>query len=269
MKDQSMPLISVIMPVYNAEKKVGAAVESVLSQDYKNLEVILINDGSKDGSLDVCRTLAQKDPRVLLIDQPNGGCAAARNAGLDAMHGEYLMFVDSDDRLAPGACHQLLDALDDSDLAISHYYFVLGESQTEKGLLHGKRKLDEQMFLEELSKRPGTFYFSALWNKIYRVDLVRRLGLRFDPFLRWGEDFAFNMQYNRAVRQVSLLDAPLYYYVKDVTGASMSWALDIPRSLRIKARLYRIFKALYIEKGLYAKNRSRVQRYIFNITLMD
>lgn len=269
MKNPSMPLISVIMPVYNAEKKVRAAVESVLSQSYPNLELIIINDGSRDGSLAVCQALARQDSRIRLIDQPNGGCAAARNRGLDEMQGEYLMFVDSDDRLAPNACRQLVDALGESDLVIAHYYFELGEARAEKGLLNGNRVLNESEFFDELIKRPGAFYFSALWNKIYRVALVRQLGLRFDPFLRWGEDFAFNMQYNRAVHQAALLDVPVYHYVKDVTGASMSWALNIPQSIRIKARLYRLFKALYAEKGLYRQHRLMIRRYIFNVTLTD
>lgn len=269
MENPSMPLISVIMPVYNAEKKVRAAAESVLSQSYPNLELIMINDGSRDGSLAICRELARQDRRVRLISQPNGGCAAARNRGLDEMQGDYLMFVDSDDRLCPDACRQMLAALGESDLVIAHYYFELGETQAEKGLLHGNRVVGENEFFNELLKRPGTFYYSALWNKLYRVALVRQLGLRFDPFLRWGEDFAFNMQYNRGVHQVSLLDTPMYHYVKDVTGTSMSWALNIPQSVRIKSRLYGVFKALYVEKGLYSQHRLMIRRYIFNVTLTD
>lgn len=262
-------LISVIMPVYNAEKTLSASVDSVLSQSYSALELILVDDGSKDGSLRLCQEIASKDARVKVISQPNAGPAMARNAALAAMAGEYVLFVDSDDRLAPDACRLMTEAMEDSELVIGHYYFEIGKAASERGLLNGNRTIGEREFLLELMNRPGTFYFSALWNKLYRAQIIRDLELCFDPFLSWGEDFAFNMQYYHAVHQVALVETPIYHYVKNPGGTSIRSLLRLAHSCRIKRRLYRHFKALYVEKGLYESHRFTIQRYIYNVTLMD
>lgn len=262
-------MISVIMPVYNAEKTLRSSTQSVLDQDYGAIELILVNDGSRDKSLALCREIAQKDPRVQVIDQPNAGPAAARNAGLQAMRGEYVMFADSDDFFAPGAFSAMLQAMGNSDLAIAHYYFDLGKVSSSRGLLEGNRTLDEVAFLMALMHRPGTFYFSALWNKMYRAQLIRSQQVQFDSFLDWGEDFAFNMCYYHGVRQVSLLDMPIYHYVKSPVSTSIRSLLNVVHSCRIKAKLYRYFKSLYVEKGLYQQHKRIIDRYIYNITLAD
>lgn len=269
-KPQQPGLISVIMPVYNAEKTVETSVMSVLAQSYPHLELILVDDGSKDESLRICRDLEKADNRVRVIAQKNAGPAMARNAALDAARGEYLMFADSDDLLVPDACALLTQALGENDLAIAHYYFDLRSIESDRGLLPGTRNLTEAEFLSELVKRPGSFYFSALWNKIYRTDIVKSARLRFDPFLSWGEDFAFNMQYYAQItRGVALLETPVYHYVKNLGSSSIRTLLHVAHSCRIKWRLYQHFKALYIKKGLFQRYRGEISRYIWNVTIAD
>lgn len=263
-------LISVIMPVYNAEKTLAQSAASVLSQTYPQIELILVDDGSKDQSLRICREIEQSDPRVRVIAQKNAGPAIARNAALEILRGEFVMFADSDDRLVPDACRVMIDAMGEHDLVIAHYYFDVAAMQLDRGLLKGSRSLSEPEFLEELVKRPGSFYFSALWNKMYRSSLIRQLRLQFDPFLSWGEDFAFNMQYDQAVcHGVALVDKPVYHYVKNPGSTSFRTLIHIVHSCRIKARLYRHFKSLYVKKGLYTQHRFRIWCYIWNVTLAD
>ena len=174
------------MPVYNAARTLPDSAASVLNQSYDNVELILINDGSRDNSLDICRKIAAKDGRVKVLTQENAGPAIARNAGLDAAAGEYVMFAYSDDFFAPGAFAAMAQAMEQCDLVIAHYYFDLGKTSSPKGLLQGDQTLNEQEFLMALMQRPGTFYFSALWNKMYRTELIRRQQVRFDSFLDWG-----------------------------------------------------------------------------------
>ncbi len=258
------------MPVYNAEKTLTRSIGSVLSQTYSQLELILIDDGSKDHSLAICHEMEKKDPRVRVICQKNAGPAVARNTGLQAMRGEFVMFADSDDYLVPDACGVMIAATGESDLVIAHYYFDMGSMQSDRGLLKGSRKLNESEFLEELVKRPGSFYFSALWNKMYRSSLIRQQDLRFDPFLSWGEDFAFNMEYDQAVTHgVALVDKPVYHYVKNPGSTSIRTLINVGHSCRIKGRLYRHFKSLYEKKGLYQQYRFFIWRYIWNVTLAD
>ena len=269
MATNTPPLISVIMPVYNAEKCLSRSIESVLSQSYSNLELILVDDGSRDNSLQLCKSYEKADLRVRVISQKNSGPAAARNSALEVMQGEYMLFVDSDDLLSPDACMQMVSAMEDHDLVIGHYYFEFGKAISERGLLHGNRSLDEKEFLMELVKKPGSFYFSALWNKMYRAEIIRSLHLRFDPFLSWGEDFAFNMQYNHAVKRAALLETPVYHYIKNASGTSLCSLIHILHSCKIKYRLYQHFKALYMQKGLYSSHRILIWRYIFNVTMID
>ena len=259
--------ISVIMPVYNAEKTLETSAASVLTQSYDQVELILVNDGSKDNSLALCREIARKDARVKVLDQANAGPAIARNTGLAAVTGDYVMFADSDDYLAPGALQTMIGAMGDNDLVIAHYYFDLGKVSSPKGLLDGNRTLTEQEFLMELMQRPGSFYFSALWNKIYRADLA--CALRFDSFLEWGEDFDFNMNYYHSVHSAALVEEPIYHYVKSPVSTSMRTLVHVVHSCQIKARLYHSFKNLYVEKGLYQQYKRTIDRYIYNVTLTE
>ncbi len=263
-------LISVIMPVYNAEKTLTQAAASVLSQSYPQIELILVDDGSRDNSLRICREMEKKDPRVRVISQKNAGPAIARNAAMEVMRGEFVMFADSDDLLAPDACRVMADAMRKNDLVIAHYYFIVGSMRSDRGLLKGSRELTEQEFLAELVKRPGSYYFSALWNKMYRASIIRSLRLQFDPFLSWGEDFAFNMLYDGAVSHgVALVDQSIYHYIKNPGSSSIRTIFPIGHSCRIKARLYQHFKSLFVKKGLYTQYRFLIWRYIWNVTLMD
>ncbi len=105
----SQPMVSVVMPAYNAARYIEEAIRSVLSQGWSNLEVVVVNDGSKDGTAAVVRAIA--DPRVRVIDQPNGGVSSARNAGIEEARGEFIAFLDADDALEPGAIEQKMEAL--------------------------------------------------------------------------------------------------------------------------------------------------------------
>ena len=108
MKEQ--PLVSVIIPVYNVERYLAQCLDSVSHQTYQNLEIICVNDGSRDGSLDILRRYADEDARIQVIDKANGGVSRARNDALDCARGEYIMFVDSDDWVEPDACENAVNA---------------------------------------------------------------------------------------------------------------------------------------------------------------
>lgn len=267
--ESNQGLISVVMPVYNAEKTLETSAGSILSQSYGRIDLILVNDGSKDGSLEICRSLAERDSRVQVLTQENAGPAAARNTALSAVKGEFVMFADSDDFFSPDAFQTMISAIQGADIAIAHYYFDLGKVSSPRGLLDGSRTLNEDEFLMELMQRPGSFYFSALWNKMYRADLIRDQQLQFDPFLDWGEDFAFNMQYYYGVKRAALVETPIYHYVKSPGSTSIRTLLNVPHSCRIKAKLYRYFRDLYIEKGLYDTHKRTIDKYIYNVTLTD
>ena len=117
------PLVSIIVPIYNAQDHIARCVESIRRQTYRNLEILLLNDGSQDVSLEVCKMYANVDPRIVLIDKANSGVAATRNMGLREARGKYLQFVDADDTIQPYATELLVQRAEESgaDLVIAHY----------------------------------------------------------------------------------------------------------------------------------------------------
>ena len=163
-------LISVIVPVYNVAAYLPQCVQSILTQDYPDLEVILIDDGSTDDSGTICDEYAQKDSRVRVIHQKNGGAAAAKNAGLHVASGTYLSFVDSDDFLEPGAYSHMVSRLEaeQTDVIQCAYRDVYRDKTVER--LH-KEKLDGITAEEYLPRFTREWNCGLLWDKLYRRPL--------------------------------------------------------------------------------------------------
>ena len=111
-------LVSIILPVYNAEKFLNKCVQSILNQTYKNFELLIINDGSKDNSLQICQELAKTDNRIRVFDKQNGGCSTARNMGIENASGEYFTFIDPDDYMLPAHIECLVKAASKADMGI-------------------------------------------------------------------------------------------------------------------------------------------------------
>ena len=135
------PLVSVIVPIYNSEKYLDACVQSILNQSYQNLEILLIDDGSKDSSPKMCDDFAKKDERVKVIHKENGGQASARNLGLEIAKGEYIGFVDSDDKILPEMYETLLGAMleSKSDIALCGRYNVFEEDGSKKAVFTSEK----------------------------------------------------------------------------------------------------------------------------------
>lgn len=138
------PLVSIIVPVYNAQNSVARCLESICSQTYQELEIIVLNDGSTDDSLAVCNRFCAKDPRVTVVDKENEGVSCTRNAGLVLAHGDYIQFVDSDDHLAPDFTQRMVTAAEqyDATLVISPYWMEIPRD-TQKEQLREKAKADK------------------------------------------------------------------------------------------------------------------------------
>ena len=132
-----MAAVSIIVPVYNAEAYLERCIDSILSQSCPDIEVLLIDDGSTDSSFKICQRFAERDERVLIHRQENGGEGSARNTGMELARGKFLMFADNDDVLPPDAVSILLDAMErtDADLAVGEYTRVIGPHRIRKRLL--------------------------------------------------------------------------------------------------------------------------------------
>ena len=220
----SKPLISVIVPVFNVEKYRGKCVDSILAQTYENLEIILVEDGTRDGCGAICDAYAAKDPRVRVIHKENGGLSSARNAGMDIARGEYFGFVDSDDWIEPEPYETLLNLAEkyNADLVSGSRYDV-AEPTGERtlGLHHEKEECISAMeMLGRVFVWDGCD--SAAWDKLYRRHLFA--DIRY-PLGMYSEDIAIFYKLMEKANRVALCPKPLYNYLhreNSITTAKLS-----------------------------------------------
>lgn len=209
-----LPLISVIVPVYRVELYLRACMDSIVNQTYANLEIICVNDGSPDGCGEILRAYAVRDPRVRVIDRVNGGLASARNTGLEAAHGKYVGFVDSDDWIEPCMYASLVEAMeaDDADLAVCgvclEYEVAAGEKERECDRRYFARPMAG---LRPLDASVMRVLDVCAWDKLYRRDLIEQYGIRFPDGYRY-EDNVFFWAYAIRCRSVVILEGEWYHY---------------------------------------------------------
>lgn len=210
------PKISVIIPVYNTERYLPRCLDSVLSNTHKNLEVICVNDGSIDNSINILDNYKASDERVIVINQENSGVSAARNAGLNVATGEYIAFIDSDD--CPQYFEILLFAMSckDSDVAACQYSQVSEESDDLIKPLTYKK---EDIFCTTVAEAIRDNYIKrAVWGRLYKRALVSG---KFETGLTWGEDAVFNyctLATNALSAPFSRTKLPLYFYFSRETS---------------------------------------------------
>lgn len=178
-----MEKISVIIPIYNAEKMLKESVESVLHQSYKNLEIILVDDGSKDSSGIICDEYKKIDTRIKVIHKQNGGLSSARNAGMDIATGKYLMFIDADDIFEPNSCEVLFKEIEskNADLVVGNYIHMTYEGEKWENPLFDPTIYDN--FKLSITDYQKSFFVmnSVVWNKIFNREFIEKLKLRFIP----------------------------------------------------------------------------------------
>lgn len=230
----SFRLISVIVPVYNAEKYLARCISSVLGQNHAELELILVDDGSSDASGEICDTYAAHDPRVRVIHKANAGVSAARNDGIEAARGEFIAFLDNDDFYAPGMLARLLAICLENDCDIVQCRSVRGSADSlptpppgQVEILSGHRMLED-------------FYSCAsiyVWDKLYRRRVWQ--GIRFPAGSYMHEDNAIIHRLYAAAGRVAVTKEPLYYHFRNpnsVVGSGFNerWGRDDPYADRIE-----------------------------------
>ena len=269
------PVVSVVIPVYNGEKVIEACVRSVLMQDVDGMELIIVDDGSTDGTWALLEKFAAADERIRPVHQENGGVSCARNTALQHCRGEYIRFVDADDVLPPGSMKTLLEKArsNGSDLVIAGYNEVVGPMRTARCL----RKCEDTMpcndVLPHLNVWANSFYYGVLWNKLFRREIIEKNQVRFISGLNWGEDFAFVCRYLAGVEKVSFTQALVYDYQRNVGGMTVKQFFDCARhplnNCRMKGQLFRELKTLYIRRGAYRQYRWTLWLYLFRVTLRN
>lgn len=204
-----MKKISVIVPIYNSEKYLNKCLDSIINQTYGNLEIILINDGSKDNSKKICEDYAKNDSRIIIIDQENCGPAKTRNCGLKIASGEYISFVDSDDYIDKTMYEKLVKRIikDQSDIAICKHVEVINEK-----IKHMKYNYElPVIYSDNIIKLflKGNTVNAYLWNKIYKRELFKKTEF---INIKMLEDLDIMYRLLKKCKKISFINNELYYY---------------------------------------------------------
>ncbi len=257
------PLCSIIVPIYNAAIDLVPCLESIKRQKYENLEILLVNDGSSDSSLEICRMYARLDPRIVIIDKENSGVSGTRNAAIERAHGKYLQFVDADDYLDVNATRLMVEAMEENhcDLLIAHYCSVTKSGTQVFGFLPSDTRMDKAQFARYLMEEPASFYYGVMWNKLYRREIIMEHGIRCNEEFSWSEDMLFNLEYIRYAESFYAMRTTVYYYVRQRKG-SLSKAVSPKRVIDTKASLFKYYKQLYIDLGLYERYKLQIYTYL-------
>ncbi|HRQ86568.1 MAG TPA: glycosyltransferase family 2 protein, partial [Candidatus Saccharibacteria bacterium] len=215
------PILSVIIPVYNAGADIRSVIKDVLSQSFKDFELILVDDGSMDNTLSVLRGIQSKDKRVVVLSKKNGGPSSARNAGLKRAKGTYIQFFDADDRVPKGALEAVVSSMENtgSDMVVSgwqidlwvkdrlvrnHKTIALKEEE-----ISGDTATIKKHVLKSIGS-DGRLY--NLWNKMFRADIIKDNYLLFNENIRFGEDVIFAFEYLRHVSKINYIPTVTYHY---------------------------------------------------------
>jgi glycosyltransferase involved in cell wall biosynthesis len=252
--------VSIIVPVYNAEKHLKECLDSIINQTLKEIQIIIINDGSTDNSKEIILDYVRKDSRVTFIDSENEGVSATRNKGIEKAIGKFIGFVDSDDYVATNMYQQLYDIAEgyNASMAICNVIQLIDNEAFQKRL-----QLKSESFLtSDKSCTVLNFlnfkYDSANWNKIYASQIVKENELRFHKDLAIWEDLLFNLQFIAYANKITTLSEGLYYYRKHDTSVITNSKLLLSEQYNMFYESYISFcnkNSFLIEKEAFIKER--------------
>ncbi|MBR1497586.1 MAG: glycosyltransferase [Oscillospiraceae bacterium] len=213
-------MITVVVSVYNTGQYLSKALDALLGQTYEDFELLLVDDGSTDGSGEICEREAKRSTKIRVFHKPNGGLSSARNYGIEHAAGEYIIFPDPDDWVEPDYLQGLLDirGRHGADLSVCGHYMtwdgrdILWNASARERVFHTGEALEELM-------KPLSFCGYA-WNKLYRMDVIREHGLRFDEELGMAQDLHFAFRYFQYCESIAYDPRPLYHYSRDNGGVT-------------------------------------------------
>ena len=234
---QQNDLISIVIPVYNAEKKLSRCISSVLNQKYSNIEIVLIDDGSKDNSLIIANEWKKKDSRIKVISKENGGVSSARNKGIANSKGDYIMFVDADDWVSDNYCNDMIRAAQKykADIVICGFVDIFDDSKIVHTALYDSSLYNKTgKYKEVCMDLIKTGMSNSPCNKLFRKCKIQDF---FNEERSMGEDLEFNLKYIEKVNEVVCINENLYFY--DKTGCeSLTHCLSVIESSLLSASIY-------------------------------
>ena len=212
-------LVSILIAVYNTEPYLRKCLDSVLTQTYNNIEIIIVDDGSTDNSLAICKEYEKKDSRVKVIHQENGGLAVARNTGIINSIGQYLCYLDSDDYIEPDYVEILLREMvaEDADVVVCGYYKEISTTKNVTMVYECEGLIERKKAFIAMYTDNGFGAYS--WNKMFKADLIKKEKIFFDPELRMTQDLLWATMYFAKMDKCVYVGRPLYHYLFNESSA--------------------------------------------------
>lgn len=259
------PKVSIIIPVYKAEKWLEKCIDSCIQQTYKNIEIILIDDGSPDSSGEICDSYSRADERVIVIHQENQGVSSARNKGISVSKGEYIIFVDSDDWIKSNMIEELLrvsNCDNGYELVICGYDVINNVHKISSCSFFEKYECINEI-LTELSTRKKLSMFQTPWNKLYISRVIKDNNIRFDESLKYGEDFSFVLKYIENIHSCTITDNCLYSFrvIKKLNKPHYQLN-DINYHWRNNIVLWNNYSSLFKHTGTYDQYKERLYCFL-------
>lgn len=254
-----MEKVSVVVPVYNIDREyLKKCIESILTQSYKNIELLLINDGSTNGCEAECEAAAKLDERVIYIDQVNQGVSVARNSGLDKASGEYVMFVDGDDYLSDGTISTVVEHMR-KNKELQLLFFGYCTNYTNREMLRVMKNFDQSLFeknrlqLAILQGDPslGMVELGAPWGKLIRRSVIEDNNVRYTVGLRKGQDTVFTLHLLEYCNNISYLPIAGYHYRMSTASISHRYNPEIIEIMEKTLGAYRDFAQKYNKDDRY------------------
>jgi glycosyltransferase involved in cell wall biosynthesis len=265
-----MSKVSIIVPVYNGEKSLSRCLDSILAQDYKDIEVIVIDDGSRDDSFRIISEYAQKDKRIVPIHKENSGVSATRNIGLSLARGDYIRFVDVDDWIPFDSVKLMVRAMEEenTDMVVADFYRVVDEKISKKGSIKKEAVITVEEYADRMLLSPADFYYGAIWNKLYRKKIIDDHQLAMDENISYSEDAIFNLQYLLHTDRIFVLRSAVYYYVK-TEGSLVFQNMNIQSTVKMKTGVIRYYDSFYrqiLDKDDYEARKPIIYGFLVAIS---
>ena len=211
--NSNVDLVSIIIPVYNSDKYILNCLNSLKYQSYSNIEVIIVNDGSNDATLEICQKFLSSDNRFSLLSIQHRGVSYARNFGINVSKGKYIIFIDSDDFVSENYVWTLVESIKkyNTDLVCADYYIV-DDSSIRKDCIEKKPEIFDNITAINLLHKED-FFRGYLWNKIFIKEIIVNNNLYFDTDIKIWEDMLFCLEYMLCIKKVVYIRKKIYYYV--------------------------------------------------------
>jgi glycosyltransferase involved in cell wall biosynthesis len=254
-------LVSIIIPVYNMEKYIRKCILSLLEQTHRNIEIILVDDGSSDESPQIINELSRKDSRIIVINGGHQGVSGARNQGLSIAKGEYILFVDSDDWVEPDYVSYFLNLVLKNNCSVGmgkSYYSINSSASQDNEYVISAEKAIEWIYSGDI--------FVAVWNKIYKNSVLKEHGIKFNKDIWYGEGMLFNIEYLQYVDKVAIGEKSVYHQTYNPDSAMRAFNLESNHCG---------IRSLELQKQLWKKTNKDIEaawlyhRYCFNASIIN